>query len=228
MEARSHLQLLDDNAKEDEIMIHALSKSTFVHTVVVAEDRLSPLDKKDLLNWNGDAFAPRAGYVSGGGQPGEWIEQDCNDWDSETLKEAKRLVFGRTAEGFSDDRTYYEILQEYTHLSEVHWWPEYRSYCRINETGDVEHAISFPLRNNNSSIDLVSFQRDLLDRYLAATNSVLVRLFEFTLFADQKSFHGWGDGSEVTIVKNESLFAKQKVLTGCAAYTRGVQIIRPS
>ena len=32
--ARSHLQLLDDNAKEGEIIIHAIGESTLIHTVV--------------------------------------------------------------------------------------------------------------------------------------------------------------------------------------------------
>ena len=228
LEAHAHLQLLDDNAREDEIIIHAISESTFVHTVVVDEDKVFPLDRGDLLRWNGSAFASRAAYVWGEGQTRVWVEQDGKDWQSETLKDAKRLVFGRSAEGFSDDMMYYEILQEYTHLADIHWRPEHTSYCRINQAGDIEHAISFSLRKDSSPVDLVSFRRDLLDQYLAVTNSVLVRLFDFTLLVDRRSFRGWGDDSEVTVDKNSTLFARQKVKTGYAAYTRGVQIIRPS
>ena len=229
LEARPHLQLLDDNAREDEIVIHAIGENTFMHTVVVDEDRLFPLDREDLLRWNGSAFASRAAYVWGAGQTGVWVEYDSADWHCETLRGARRLVFGRTAEGFSDGTTYYEILQEYTHLSDIHWRPEHTSYCRVNRTGDIEHAISFALRGNDSSLDLVSFRRDLLDQYLAVTNSVLVRLFDFTLLMDRMAFRGWGSSAtEVTVAQNDTLFARQMIIPGYASYARGIQIIRPS
>ena len=226
--AHPHLQLLDENARADELIIHAIGKGTFIHTVVVRENELFPLDQKDLLEWNGNAFASRAGYSWKSGQSQVRVEHSGDEWHSETLKGAQRLVFGRVAEGFGDGEMYYEILQEYTHLSDIHWRPEYGSYCRINQVGDIDQAISFTQDAEGSAVSLVSFHRDLLDQYLALTDSVLVRLFDFTLLLDLKSFQGWPDSPEITIERSDTFFARQKVIPGYAAYTRGVQIIRSS
>lgn len=229
LEARGHLQLLEDNAKEEELIIHTLDSSIFIHTVVVAEDRLSPLDKNDLLRWNGNAFDPRAVYVWGGGRNDVSVEDNSDNWASETLKNSRHLVFGRHRQGFSiDNGTYYEILQEYVHLSAIHWRPEQLSYCHFGEDGDLEHAVSFTLRKNSSNVDLVSFQRSQLEHFLAATNSALVRMFDFTLRVNEDSFDGWPDTPEVLLERSDDLFAMQKVDPGKAAYTRGVQIIRPA
>ena len=35
LEAREQLQLLEDNAEEGELIIHAIDDSTFIHTVLV-------------------------------------------------------------------------------------------------------------------------------------------------------------------------------------------------
>ena len=229
LEAREQLQLLEDNAEEGELIIHAIDDSTFIHTVLVGEDKLLPLDQNDLLRWSGNAFASRAKYTWGGGRNDVRIEQDYDDWSVETLKEAKHLVFGRHLQGFgSDDGAYYEILQEYAHVSELHWRSDQRSYCHFSELGEVEHAVSVTLRTAGSKVDLVSFQREKLEQYLAATNSALVRMFDFMLFVDLSSFRRWPDTPEALVGRGQTLFARQKVDPGKAAYTRGVQIIRPS
>ena len=143
LRACEHLRLLKDNAEEGELIIHALDHSIFIHTVVVGEERLSPLDQNDLLRWSGNAFASRAGYTWGGGGDDVWVEQDGDNWTSETLRGAKSLVFGRELQGFGDeDGTYYEILQEYPHLSGLHWRSDQRSYCHFTELGDIAHAVS--------------------------------------------------------------------------------------
>ena len=227
LQAHGQLQLLQENAEADEMLIHALGNSTFIHTVIVSEDSLLPLNQKDLLSWNGHAFASRAGYAWGADRSDVWLDQDGDHWNSQTLKEAKSLVFGRTLDGFGDgDGTYYEILQEYTHATDLHWQPHLHSYCHFDEQGDIKHAVSISLCKDGHAVDLVSFQRALLEQYLAAANSASVRMFDFTRCSDRRSFRGWPDTPEATIRTDNTLFARQKIDPGKAAYTRGVQLIR--
>lgn len=51
-------------------------------------------------------------------------------------------------------------------------------------------------------------------------------MFDFTLL-NRKGFRDWPDGPE-NIVKNETLFYRQKIDSGKAAYTSGVQIVEPT
>lgn len=73
--------------------------------------------------------------------------------------------------------------------------------------------------------EIVLISRALLDEYLVASKSVLVRMFDFTRFR-QRSFNGWGSGQEETIVRGDDLAFRLRVEPGHASYSRGFQIIR--
>ena len=116
-----------------------------------------------------------------------------------------------------------DILQEYVHASGIHWRSERNAYCRIDDEGDVEQAVSL----TTGEVTLASFRREPLERYLVASRSVLVRMFEFWLI-EPKEFTDWGDDAEAVVVEDEgSLFYKQRIGTK-STFAKGVQIIRPS
>ncbi len=87
--------------------------------------------------------------------------------------------------------------------------------------------VSITRREPTHGITLVSFKRQPLEEYLAASNSVLVRLFDFSSF-NPKTFTQWPDGPERKVIRDQSFFFRQKVVEGYAGYTRGVQIVRPA
>jgi hypothetical protein len=153
-----------------------------------------------------------------------WIERDTRHSGSKTLDAGRDLVFERSFRGWSgEDRTYFELAQEYSHLAEIHWRPEQSAYCRYDENGDLDPMVSVTTRAK-ADTDLVSFDWAPLEQYLAVSDSALVRLFDFTLLR-RGSFHGWPDGPEALVTQTPDLFFRRKV-TPTAAYTRGVQIVR--
>ena len=102
---------------------------------------------------------------------------------AETLENAKQLVFGRSFEGLKgDDANYFEISQEYAHLAGIHWRSEQRAYCRFDERGDFDPVVSITAGEGRQRVTLVSFKRQPLECYLLASNSALVRMFDFTCF----------------------------------------------
>ncbi|HOI22020.1 MAG TPA: hypothetical protein PLD45_01985 [Spirochaetales bacterium] len=228
IEAGAHLDFLRENAFADDFAIYASSEYSFIHAVAVPNERLAPVDQHDLLNWSFNPCASIASYVSGGGRDDVWVERGPSGTSTQTLKDAVQLVFGRTFEGWTGSgRTYYELHQEYAHLAGIHWRPESRAYCRFNENGDLEPVVSVTSREDKgSSVALVSFKWRPLEEYLAATDSSIVRMFDFTLFRRSR-FSGWLDGPEQEIHESPDLFYRRKVMPGYAAYTRGVQIVRP-
>ena len=227
IKAGGHLDLLQDNSTEDELIIYGSGDYTFINAVVASENSLSSLDQDDLLRWNGNASSSCASYVWGGKRKDVWIEREGCNWRSKTLKDARQLVFARSFEGWKGGRSYCEILQEYLHLTEIHWRPEEHAYCRFDKHGALEHVVSVTFKENRRDLTLVSFKRDPLEQYLAASNSVLVRMFEFVLLR-RENFTRWPDEPENVLNKSDVFFYRQKVDPGKAAYTRGVQIIRPS
>ena len=228
LDAEAHLSFLHTNACADELVIYAAADSTFIHSVAVPNDRLTPVDQQDLLKWNFNSYESIASYVSGGGREDVWVERGLSGTGTNTLKNAVQLIFARTFEGWTGPgRTYYELHQEYAHLTGIHWRPEKRAYCRFNEHGDLEPVVTVTSRDDKgSNMALVSFKWESLEEYLSASNASLVRMFDFTLFQRGK-FSGWPDGPTKEINESQDFFYHQKVMPGHAAFTRGVQVIRP-
>lgn len=228
IEGEAHLDFLRRNARADELVIYASGECTFIHSVAVPNDRLKLVDQQDLMQWSFDPYTAIASYVTGGGREDVWVERGLSGTGTKTMEGAVQLIFGRTFEGWTGPgRIYYELHQEYAHLTGIHWRPEKRAYCRFNEHGDLELVVSVTSREDKArTVALVSFKWEPLEEYLAASKASLVRMFDFTLLR-RSGFSGWSDGPPQEIIDSPDFFYRRKVMPGYAAYTRGVQIIRP-
>ena len=182
IEAGEHLHLLNANALSDEIILYASGPFTFICSLVVPNDALYPLDKSDLLHWSGGLPSSHiASYIYGGGRPDMWIEQRSSEHGSKSLTKGRDLVFRRDFEGWAGkDRTYLELWQEFSHLSGIHWRPEYRAYCCYDDNGDLDQVVSVTPRSA-SNVSLVTSTWPKLEEYLAVSKSSLVRMYDFTL-----------------------------------------------
>jgi len=227
IEGGQHLELLRKNALEDEIIVYGSGESTFIHSAVVANEALEPIDEDDLLSWSCNPFNNVANYVSRFDGGDTWIERDMHGAGSKTLEAAKQLVFCRTFEGWTGGiEPPIEVLQEYVHLSGIHWIPEHQAYCCFDEHGDIDPVVSITTRDQDAAdVALVSFKRAPLEEYLAASDSSLLRMFDYTLFR-RNGFSGWPEGPEDLGGKGEALVYRQKIVAGVAGYTRGFQLVR--
>jgi hypothetical protein len=150
IQAGAHLEFLRRNARSDELVIYGSGDSSFVHAAVIPNDRLGALSQDDLLHWDGTPYNLIANYVWGGSRDDVWMERLSASLGSRALDGATQLVFGRTFEGWSgSDRTYFEVNQEYTHITSIHWRPEQRAYCRFDDNGDLKHVVSVTARSDN-------------------------------------------------------------------------------
>jgi hypothetical protein len=225
--AEAHLSFLRQNAQADELVIYTSGEYTFINTVVVPNDRLTPINRMDLMRWSLNPYKSIAGYASGWGLGDVWLERGLSGTDTTTLEGALQLIFGRTFEGWSGPgEDYYELHQEYAHLTRIHWRPERRAYCRFDERGDLDPVVSVTTQEaKGSNLALVSFKWEPLEEYLAVSHASLVRMFDFTLLR-RSGLSGWSVGAPEEFQESDHFFYKRKVMPGYAAYTRGVQIIR--
>ena len=229
IKADGHLALLRDNEKEEELILYGANRYTFIHSAVVSLDCLDPVDQDDLLKWSGNPYSSSASYLSGSEQDGIWIELDTN-WGAKTLGSARQLVFARHFKGMKgSEASYYEVLQEYLHLTDIHWRPERRAYCRFDESGEFDHVVSITSNGDGGSVTLVSFKREPLEQYLAASNSVLIRMFVFSLLRPERVFDvpDWSHQPKTLNEANKLLY-RFNIEPGKESHTRGVQIIHLS
>jgi hypothetical protein len=222
--AKDQIDFLDSNSEDDELILYAAEEKLFVHGVAVKRDLLFPLDKDDLLGWSGNPYGSRAGYGFDFDDSGVWIDEGCFMHGSKAIEKAQQLVFMRDFEGLNDHSTYCEILQEFLHLSEIHWRNELKSYCRFDENGDFDSVVSVTIKDDVDKVTLVSVQREPLELYLAASDSVLVQMFDFTCYQSGK-FSSWPDEPEKLMLESDELFFRQKIDSKKAGYTRGIQVV---
>lgn len=229
VKAEGHLALLRENADQTELIVYGVNRSVFVHSVVVSEKNIISLDQDDLLGWSGNIFAQRVSYNWWGTGGKVLIEEDFCDMRTKTLEGSQRLVYGREFAGMrGNDRIQYDILQEYLHLSDVYWRPELRAYCRFDDNGDFDHVVSLTTKEEEQGgTTLISFQRDQLEEFLATSGNVMIRMFDFTLLRKGTDYDFLECDEPEKLVNEEPDFIyRQKVDSGKASYTRGVQVIR--
>jgi hypothetical protein len=62
------------------------------------------------------------------------------------------LIFARGFQGWSGPgRNNIELHHEYSNVTEIHWRPENRADCRLNENGDLEAIVSVTNRGDKGS-----------------------------------------------------------------------------
>ncbi len=224
--AGRHLDFLKVNATKSERVIYASGPYAFIHSIAVPLAALKNEAPEALLGWNANPFTSIASYVSGGGRETMWIERQKDMRGSPALDAGIDLIFGRTFEGWSGEgRGYFEVNQEYTHLSGIHWRPERSAYCRFDANGELADVVSISTRKKDGDISLVTFSWPELEEYLAIAGFALVRCFDFTLLR-YGEFSSWGEGPERNIRVSDDFLFRQKSIDN-AVYTRGVQIMRP-
>ena len=221
--AEGHLQLLRQNARDPEVIIYACSKPTFIHAVIAKESGVTSPDTDDLLDWNSTPYIGRAGYSWTGESRDIRVEFTETNPRPETLKHRQNLIFGRRMEGL-DDPYCYELLQEFAHATDIHWREEQRAYCRIDENGDIEPVVSITKPNAIGQITLITCKREPLEQYLAATESVLVRFFDF-MMVRYGEFTSWRTGVRTRKIETQYLFYDQCVHPDGHAFTRGAQVL---
>ena len=230
IELEDAVSFLRDNAKREELIVDASAKSVFMHTIVVPKSNVNPPDVGDLMSWNIDlqsSWGIEVRHSRGAGESVSIVEP-LSDAGSKSFQNGEKLVFSRTFEGRQGDKHYFEILQKFAHVFGLHLLPERRAYCRLNKRGDIEdivRMIDIPRRGGGWGTSIVTFDRHVLDEYLAMTDSVLVTVFDFTRFR-LRSFGGWHNvGREGQFVQDDLCY-RSHIESGHASYMRGAQIMR--
>ena len=221
--AASHLQLLRLNATSDEVILYACSRKTFILAVAAKESDIIPPDHDDLLKWSYSPYTSRAYYAWNEAEGKAEIEPDFSSPGPRSLERWQDLIFVREILDVTET-THYELLQEFSHAEGIHWREERHAYCTIDENGDWESVVSVTDMIKDYLI-LITCRREALERFLAATGSVLVRFFDFTMIPDRKKFQFWDRGHKERVVESDSLAYDQCLHPDGYGYVRGVQLM---
>jgi hypothetical protein len=224
------LGLLRDDAQDDDFLVYASDQGIYIYTVAVPEGAVTPPDIDDLMGWNCDPSSSWGVSVQYFEPRRVWIAPPLEHTDSRALDQGEKLLFARHFEGLLEGKKrYYEVSQKFTHLFDLHLMEEHQAYCRLDDRGDVEEVIRIVEGEARGEVDgatAVTFKRDLLDQYLALTDAVLVRMFDFTRYRPGQ-FGGWCDDQDRRVRCDGNLHYRLHIEPGRASYARGIQLVRP-
>ena len=237
LEQTDFIELLEENANEDKIVIYASSSrypsagpasSLLIYSILVPKSAIRPPDVEDLLTWD-SLIRNTAWSVHKDGQK-TWLEPSLSNLRSKSLAQGEHLVFNRSLEGVKELSYYIEIQQNFSHVCGIHHMPERKAWCRLDQRGDIEEVIQVinvahedEEEKNKYSGKIVLFNRDALEKYATLTETVLVRLFDFDRaimlgpFGQQKHPEHRSKG--------ESIFYRYGGASGNSSYVRGVQLV---
>ena len=224
----SALAFMCDNVKDSEFVVYASNRSVFIHAILAPTARLNPPDVDDLMSWSCNASSSWGIGVQYSEPRAVWISAPLNHTGSRTLNGAEQLVFSRDFDGRTGKKGYYEILQKFTHLFDLHYMEERHAYCRLDGRGDVEdmvRVIEIPGKGEAFGTNVVVFNRNLLDEYLTLTDTTVVRTFDFTRFQPGK-FSGWSNDHDRPPQADGDMHYRLHVEPGYASYLRGFQLVR--
>jgi hypothetical protein len=222
------LTFLKDNALQDEFVAYAAMPFTFMHAILVPAPSVTPPNIDDLMAWNFNATTSWGIAITFSEPRSASISPPLDHTGSNTLNGGEQLVFARSFEGRPSEKHYHEILQKFAHVFDLHFLEGRNAYCRLDKHGDVEDVIrivTVPAKGDEYGGTVVTFERTVLDEYLALTDSAIVRTFDFTRYR-HLHFGGWSGQHDPLCTKEDDLFYRSHFEPGHASYIRGYQIVR--
>ena len=232
-EQSSFLDLLAEQRTGRSIILYSSSfnhGSLLLHSILVPIKDLDTVKPDDLMHWDDPRESWSCGLVYGGDQPPRLeYSRPLSGICPGAYEGGQRLVFGRSFDGRTEDKHYYEIAQFLTHAHNLHWTPERNAWCRFDENGDVEDVIKWTERAGRSGYEAatcIAIERDVIEMQMSATGTALVQMFDVTSVGG--GFHGWNKGEERSVENQElSQYFHSHREGANGSWLRGVQIIRP-
>ena len=173
----SHLAFIEEVSGGEEIILAASGPCTYVRSVVVPASRVDevPTDQRARWFWDGGDRIAIYDWTNEGSPRIERTPAGTDGW----LIDGCPLAIQRSIEErVGQQQTYWVPDQEFLHVSEGHWREERNAYARLAPLGEWVDVITITNQDGEPPIDLVTCNRDTLDDYLVATESVLILLFD--------------------------------------------------
>jgi hypothetical protein len=229
VDAKSSVSFLNENAQSDSVLIYASMDYAWVHGVLAPSAPMSSPNVDRLLNANFDVEDSWCIQKSYGGEEGYkiYLEPPLSRNDLNELSGAEKLVYRRVLHGLKNYKAGTEISQKLIHCLNSFFMPERKSYSRLNDEGDIEDVITIHevvTENFLGGEVAVFIDAQCLAEYMALSETVLIRKFDFTRFA-KESFNGWGE-----IRRNSSKardLAFNSGVSSNGSFVSGYHIARP-
>lgn len=152
------------------------------------------------------------------------LEEDsrvCSD-KSKSISKYEGILFRRSFLGKYSQKEYIEISQKILHSQDLHYVHERKAFCKFDTLGEIVNHIT--VHYEGEKVIAVIAKREVLDQFMAITNTSLIRIFDIS--RTPTNFQGFGNEREPILIRDE----ENKIFCDVAynltaSYLRGFQII---
>lgn len=224
--AEDSVTFLKESSLSEEVLIYASAPAALIHGVLAPLKQVTPADQMELMHafiQTDESWIIQKSY--GGGQ-GHRVYLEAPLHSCKSLVGGEKLIFRRSFDGVQMSKTQIEVSQKLIHALGLHFVPERKAYCRLDDRGDIEDIIRLihdDLDPGCESLTAVSILTKDLFTYMTLANMALVYFFDFTRFKAE-GFNGWGDHPRIER-KDPDLFYHGGN-DGSASYVNGRMILR--
>lgn len=186
---------LKANASADYVAVYASMPAVFIHAVLAPVDELTPPKKDELVNaYLGVSDTWCIQRASGGGEGHRiYLERPLEGTGASSLADGEPIVIRRDFPGMSDRAAPVELNQKIVHALALHWLPERKAFCELDDRGDLIDVIwvhELPGKTGWDATTVVLFEARRLSEYMAVSGQAMFRKFDFTRTAPE-SFQSW-------------------------------------
>jgi len=180
MGAEDSVLYLKANTIADEVVIYASGKSILVHGVLAPNFKVTPPDGHDLQHGTfpmaDDCWSIQR--VWGGGQGHRmYLDPPLSSSGSKSFEGGEKLIYRRSFHGMQQGPAPIELSQKLVHSLDLYYVPERKTYCRLNQRGEIEDVIRIFHRDSvdeAEGMDVVTIRHADLDRFMALSGASLV------------------------------------------------------
>ncbi|MGB3211310.1 MAG: hypothetical protein WBB19_11445 [Desulforhopalus sp.] len=219
------VSFLNEEAKDEYVIIYASLPHTFIHSVFIPKPELTRDLVKDLLKWS---YNPYSSWGLTCSSDNAWIEPPLHSAGSKTLSTGEQIVFGRSFEGLNNNQNYYELNQKIAHVLDVHFVSERNAWCKLDDHGDILDVFKIikidDLPRNETGL-IICVKKEVLSEYSSVENLTLMRMFDFTRYRSG-SFTGWDNNRESSDIGYlETIYGSLSISPGTGSYSTGFQLV---
>ncbi len=232
MSQKEVVDYLENEAKDDYIIICAFLPHTFIHSVFIPNIEINKDTIEDLKKWDGHQ------YLFNGLGYSPYIEDFLSGSKSKILNTGEQIVFRRSFEAINDNKNYYELNQKLVHALDIHYFEERKSWRKLDGHGDIVEVfkvleVNTHLTRNDTGIIICAKKKELSE-YMSTENLVLIRMLDlvrhkhdfkhnFSLYdlAMRSCFHN----HENEEFRNSASVYISSSITPSISYSRGFQFI---
>ena len=217
------ISFLEGELDDEYILLYASSTHSFLQTALIPNIEHTEEEMRDLLKWSGGIDSSWSFSCS---DTRCNVENPSSSFGSKVIATGEPILHLRSFEGIKTYESYFEINQKIAQVLELHYIHDKRSWCKLDEIGDLDEVIvtNEIQLNHKDKLKTIAIRKEELSKYVTATDQLLLRMIDFLAYVPSR-FNGWNGERKIEKINTAVTFGEQTIILPTGSFFRGIQLV---